>query len=257
MGKLTLGQKAQRVLKLLLGMRHAKVAALLATRGFGPDDVDEGWALLRATSRTKYDDMSQVTADPNVVTRLDEWENTWFPVIQATLERRFPAVAEKVFLNLTQTAGIEVILSVSILVDRIAELSTTTDDESRWAWELLNKRGLTAEVMEQVRGLLKSVQRAEEGTMVDLAAQRESVERAETELWNWYLEWSRIARAVITDRALLRKIGFLKSKVTNKGENEDEEVDDEGEEDEPSVPTGTSVSGYAPAMSSQVSVKVS
>jgi hypothetical protein len=36
--------------------------------------------------------------------------------------------------------------------------------------------------------------------------QREQAERA---LWDWYLEWGGIARVCITDRRLLRALGFL------------------------------------------------
>ena len=56
--------------------------------------------------------------DPTVIEELDAWENRWFPVAEATLRRRKPEIADKVFLNLAQTSGIEVAVSVSTQHER-------------------------------------------------------------------------------------------------------------------------------------------
>ena len=37
----------------------------------------------------------------------------------------------------------------------------------------------------------------------------EQLARAEGALWAWYLEWSQIARVAVTQRALLRQMGFV------------------------------------------------
>jgi hypothetical protein len=86
---------------------------------------------------------------------------------------------------------------------------------------------------------------------VDFDTQREDLERAENDLWDWYLEWSQIARTTITGRQLLRTLGFLTMTSSSSGKDD---VDDE----EPVVEQATNCPrGFAPALGSQVSVKAS
>jgi hypothetical protein len=251
MSKLTLGQKADRVLKLLLGMRNTRVVSALATRGFGTDDIDEGWRLLRNVARGKFDFLSTSAADPTVILEIDRWENTWFPVIEATLRRRYPGVADRIFLNLSQTEGAGVILSVGTLLERLDVLGKALDEESQAAMAILVRRGVTEQVLGQARSLLNTVGHTEPSAPVDLEGQREEFERAETELWDWYLEWSQIARSTISDRKLLRSLGFLASSRPSSGS-------DDAEDDEPpATPTANSASAITPALSSQVSAKAS
>ncbi len=251
MSKLTMGQKADRVLKFLMGMRNTRVVATLATRGFGADDIEEGWTLLRNTARGKFDFLSAGAADPGVILELDQWENTWFPVTDATLRRRYPAIADRIFLNLSQTEGPGVILTVGTLIERLDALAKAADQDSKDAMAILVRRGLTDQVLEQARALLRSVGQIAPSAPVDLDAQREGIERAETELWDWYLEWSQIARTTITERPLLRALGFLTPTRTAGG-------GDEPVEEEPVVePKANSPSGIAPALASQVNVKAS
>ena len=47
MAKLTIGQKAERVLELLMGLRHPRVASTLAAYGFTEADLNDGWNRLR------------------------------------------------------------------------------------------------------------------------------------------------------------------------------------------------------------------
>ena len=53
MAGLSLGQKAERVLKLLLGMQNRRVSTALAVSGFTDADAEEGWTLLRSLNRGK------------------------------------------------------------------------------------------------------------------------------------------------------------------------------------------------------------
>lgn len=66
--------------------------------------------------------------------------------------------------------------------------------------------------------------------------QSAAVADAEQKLWAWYLEWSRIARAVITDRRDLRQLGFLQSQTTPRDSATDEDDDvDTTHDDEPAA----------------------
>lgn len=60
---------------------------------------------------------------------------------------------------------------------------------------------------------------------------------AEQALWSWYLEWGGIARATLTDRRLLRSLGFLQNRRSRSDEEEDDgtEEDSSEETDAPDV----------------------
>jgi hypothetical protein len=137
------------------------------------------------------------------VTALDEWENKWFPIASATLAGHYPAAHEVVFRNLQQTTGLEVIVTVHTLIERV-------EAQPAAVRELLGKRGLTAEVIAEGKALVEQVgkfAKNPDGATID--AEADAV--GERALWAWYLEWSSIARTVISDRRLLRGMGFLRA----------------------------------------------
>ena len=208
MARLTIGQKATRVLEILMGLSNRRAAWRLAAHGMMPADVDRGWQLLRELTRGRLDLSALPTEpDPKLLLVLDAWENQWFPIVGASLRTRFPAVYAFVFNNLTQTDGAEVILSVGTLLERIDALGTLAQGAEARA--LLVQRGLTEPVLADARRLL-----ADLGTFDGSFDPTRSVSEAdelarETALWDWYLEWSTIARAVVDDRTALRALGFL------------------------------------------------
>lgn len=208
--RLTSAQKAERVLRFLLGTRHPAACAALTARGFGEKDLDEGWGLLRRVSKWRFDLSPSVQcAEPSAMKELDRWENSWFPVISASLRRRFPEVAERLFFNAPQSHGVTVIVSVSILMSRLRDLQSATDPQSRGAWALLRQRGLSDEVLAEAQTLLNRAKYFWEEVGGESDLDRKAQEQAESELWGWYLEWSRIARTVIGDRGVLRALGLL------------------------------------------------
>ena len=154
--------------------------------------------------------------DMETLLRLDAWENQWFPVAQAALDRRFPAVSARFFLNLTQTEGPEVAISVRAFVDRYDELVAGSEKygaEAKKAHELLTTRGVTPALVDEAKALLtKLTHVAEPVEPVSAEEQEAELEAAESALWAWYLEWSKIARIAIKQRPLLRQLGFLTSR---------------------------------------------
>lgn len=194
----------------MLGLRNPRSLALLASRGFGQSDLDEGWKLLRNLAKVSFDAPPPKKADPKLIVELDEWENTWFPVADATLSRRFPAVHADVFRNLSQTEGPAVVVSVGTFVERLTGLRDGAGERQQAA-ELLAARGLDEGTLAKASALLVKLGKPEtHESPPDLEAQREGAAAAEEELWSWYREWSQLARGVITDRRLLRELGFLK-----------------------------------------------
>ena len=226
MAGITVGQKANRVLAFLLGLTNKRALAAMQLHGFGPSDAEDGWRLMRALSDYRFN-QSPGPVSPKVVDAVDAWENRWYEIIDVSLTRNFPAVRDKVLLNLSQTEGPPVLLSVQTLVARIdALVAPEASDEDRAAHALLQKRGVNAGTLAEVKGLLASAQQA--GTVDDTvsAPDAETGTAAEDAMWAWYLEWSTIARRAISDRRMLRALGFLPRKSKAGEEPADEPADD-------------------------------
>lgn len=203
-------QKAERILTFLMGMRNLKALEPMALHGLGPADIEEGWRLLRGMASYPFEQTKQkgpVSVD--YVAAVDAWENHWFGIIDASLTRTFPEVREQVFLGLRQTSGRAVLLSVSLLVQRIQSLrAPRASKREREAFALLQRRGLDDAELAEVGALLEAA------AQVSADAPKKPTPRAgppagEAAAWAWYLEWSAIARRAIADRRMLRELGFL------------------------------------------------
>jgi hypothetical protein len=218
MAKLTLGQKAYRVLLLLLGLRHPAVAAALVRRGFDAAELALGHQLLAqlTAGRLKVADVDAIAAP---LAKLDDWENRNYPVIEAVLRRHFPDVCAVVFLNLSQTEGPELVVSVETLIERL-------DAQSEPVREMLAKRGVTPAVLDEARGFLHTISTIAPAGAQQIDAEADAI--AEEALWAWYLEWSTIVRTDIQNRRLLRNLGFLKRPS---GEVVEVPIDDEQDEE--------------------------
>jgi hypothetical protein len=231
---LTIGQKTERVLRFLRGLSHPRVASALAAHGFSQADWDEGWQLLQASSgRWLMREQPSKAPDPTVIEELDAWENRWFPVAEATLRRRKPEVADKVFLNLAQTSGVEVAVSVSTFVQRLRQLEKDGGAAAPEALALLKTRGLTDDVLKEADLLLKKFGNVTFAPPASLDPEQELAirQKAEDELWGWYMEWSTIAQNAISNGRLLQMLGYGNGGKASK---------DAPEDDLPAPPTTTS-----------------
>jgi ribosomal protein L7/L12 len=240
MAKLSIGQKAERVLHFLMGLRHDPIAANLAAHGFGNEDLAQGWALLGSLSNGRLDGL--VVQDPEVVVKVDTWENRWYPIIDATLAFGFPQVHDYVFRNLNQTEGEEVLIAVGILLARLDEIMTPPASnapeevlalakDQKDVKALLARRGITEKVLQEAKDLISSSQRVSKPSPPRVSP--EDAAQRETKLWAWYLQWSKIARAVITDRRQLKALGFLDDSGKPTKDEPDTTVQ------QPQTPTGT------------------
>jgi len=234
--------EAVRTLAFLMGLRYRQVAVALAAHGFTQADIDEGFQRLAALTNGRLDVVPiPATADPAQVRALDLWENRWFPIVNATLRVRFAELHAIIFNNLTQTEGIEVIVSMSTMLSRLDAASK--DQKNKAAFALLSQRGLTDTIIADAKRLLKAVATVETTIEEKPSITPEQDARLETELWDWYLEWSGIARAAISDRRALRALGFLSDRGTAVDDDED---GDDGEQGPPVAPVAPVVVRAAP-----------
>jgi hypothetical protein len=232
MARLTLGQKAERVLGLLLGLRNQRVADALTRHGFTNRDLEEGWTLLRQVTRTHLDaPPERAPMDPDTLEALDQWENRWFAIASATLARRTREAHDWLFRNLSQTEGPSVVVSVSTFLERLAELKSKKGAglpaDAALAVKLLAERGLTDDVVNAAENMVAELRTVEIAPDLPPQPTEEELAKSEQMLWSWYLEWSQIARIAIKQRALLRLLGFLQAE---RGSKEADKEEQEGEE---------------------------
>lgn len=225
MARLTVTQKTSRVLKFLEASADPRVNPPMAAAGYGSADLQEGWELLKRAGTVRLSQPQSVAITPRVREQLDQFENYWFPMVSATLQRRHPDLHEKLFLNLGQEDGVEVSLNVSIFLGRLKEIAAGPQGAEVMA--LLEKRGLSAEVISGAEALLADFTTVQPAPSPDLASLKKEHEQAVNDLWAWYLEWSTIARTVIQNRRHLKMLGFLNDSSSS-SEDEPSEVFESG-----------------------------
>ncbi|HEU4405570.1 MAG TPA: hypothetical protein VFS43_09795 [Polyangiaceae bacterium] len=231
MAKLSVFQKAERALRLLVGLRNPRIAAALKAHGFRDRDLDEGWALLRGLG---VETLERVPTPPpkgeglNATRGLDAWENKWFPIASATLARRVPEGRAWLFHDLSQASGHGAIISVSTFLDRYERLAVPKAEGGLGALgegvrALLAERGLNEGAIAEAKALLRELKTLPGGGGGPSAeAERASLAEAEAALWAWCLEWGAVARAAIRERDLLRQLGFLRAGSGGSAEGDDE-----------------------------------
>ena len=227
MAKLTIGQKSTRLLYFLMGLRNHAIAGELARFGFGQDTLDEGWTLLRSVAGDRLEAVP-IPPTSDEVAALDGWENRWFPIVGAVLKRHHPAEHAQVFNNLTQTTGPEVVLSVGTLLTRLDAIAAAPSGGA--VQDTLVRHGFTAEVVAKARLLMTRIMQVSQQPSSGTVVSPEELLLRERAMWDFYLQWSTIARSVIRDRRMLRQLGFLKSRGErgdSAGEPGDDELDDD------------------------------
>jgi hypothetical protein len=214
----------------ILGLRNTNASRPLMAYGLNLEQLAVAHQLLRdATQLVLNQPKEDTSVNPALLERLDKIDNHWFPIIKYALVRHDPEIADWVFLNLHQSQGLELILSMSTLFERVRALGDGTSpfgEAGKEAFAVLRERNLTDEVFEQVDGLFAEVQQFETTQGFGQVAYEEAVNK----LWGWYLEWGGIARTVISDRRVLRSLGFLRTKGSS-APTPDEEGDGEDEDD--------------------------
>ena len=204
---LRIGEKISRVTTFLLGLRNRRIAATLVQYGFSDAEYELGWTLFRRAVGEKLNIGPVPVRDPESIERLDAWENRWLPIARAALTHRYPAVNERVFLNLSQTRGPEVMISVRTFLDRVEALASG-DTEEQAASALLETRGIVGAVVAEARALLGQLESLEQPPVENVEEVKAAQDEAVAAMWAWYIEWSTISRTAIADGHLLQRLGY-------------------------------------------------
>lgn len=208
--QLSIIQKQARVILFLLAAVQKPIFERLRARGFTLAVYQLGVSLVAETVRLR---LREPAVGGDNLAPLVSLERTWFPVVQATLEANFPAVFRRIFANYQRPSGPALIFVMREIHGRIAALATSTVPEDQHAWALLQERGVTGDVLAEIAAKLdEALAPPAADSAPAVVADPEALAVAEARMWSFYLEWSRIARATITDRRHLRMLGFLRPK---------------------------------------------
>ena len=222
MAKLDLSQKFVRVLKFLLAVTDPRIFNLLALRGFGNETRKEGWRLFNTAGGLEVDLQESAVefhGAADGVARVDAWENVWFDVADAALRHLMPAVHQKLFHNLGKASGNEAVFTVTTFLDRLDALEA---DGHAAAAALLATRGLTAAVRTEARALLEEIMAGDVPVAAVAEPQAQAArERAQEQMWQWYLDWSKTARTVVARKDLRIRLGI--STTTQHDDEPDED----------------------------------
>jgi len=220
MTKLKVSHKTYRSFEFIVGLRHPGVVTALVPYGYSPEVAAEGVELLKRVTLLSHDSFDLPDTSTNLWKRLDHFESLWFRVSRSSLARRFPVIAAHFFANLAQADGKRTTFGLITFLDRLRALAAGEAPfgaEGPQARALLRERGLTDEVEQEGQALIDQLTTAAININSD---HRTELEAAEAVLWNWYTDWSGIARAVIKSKGQLRALGFRKARPSS----EEEEV---------------------------------
>lgn len=221
MAKLSIGEKAHRVLKFIMGLRTPGAVSALSRYGFTEADLRTGVERLNAVTQVRLKP-EPVTQEPQLFAALNAFEGEWFSIAQATLKHAQPEIAEWMFAGLSATQGPDVAVAVKTFIDRVEALESAASpfgERGVAARALLLARGLTAERVAEAKATSAGLATL----VVDTApVSIEEREAAEKSMWSWYLEWSTIARVAIKERYILRALGFRRNQKADDAETDGE-----------------------------------
>ncbi len=206
MARLGTAAKMRRVLDFLIGLRDDRVSTVLAEYGFTANERNQGWDLLRALGLTQAVPTTVPLVNATFVA-LDAWRQHWMRIAQVCLEADFPRVYGQIFAGIDQPRQLSLAI-VPIFADRIDKLERAKDANSCAALAKLRKRGLTNARLDEARKLIEDFRNAKPPQLPDVELQRAQIRKAETALWDFYVEWSQITRATIKEPRLLELLGF-------------------------------------------------
>lgn len=196
----------RRILDFLIGLRDDSVSTVLAEYGLSANERNWGWDLLRALGLTQAVQTTVPAVNASLVA-LDVWRQHWMRIGQVSLEQDFPRAYSQVFIGSDQPGQLSLAI-VPIFAGRFDKLERAKDANSSAALAKIRNRGLTNARLDETRKLIEDFRNAKPPQRPDVELRRAQVREAETALWNFFVEWSQIARKAIKEPRLLELLGF-------------------------------------------------
>jgi hypothetical protein len=143
----------------------------------------------------------------NAIVELDAWDEPNLARIAATVARLHPDQYDAMMRNLEATTGVAAVLVIERALDRLDEFEKSTDEKLRAVVQTLAARGYDAKERQRLRDLVTVAKSAP--ALPAVSADPDEVRLQDLlALYRWYRDWSETARAVITRRDYLIRLGL-------------------------------------------------
>lgn len=207
---------------------YAAIAELLARRGLTQEAIREGWDLFyRATGIDRMPPISGAAGPAaEAIVELDAWDEGGLRLVGSALKRSFPDQYDFVLNGLESTSGVQAVIGVRRLLERLDALEGSPDREATRAQDhaalaKVAARGIDAAERARLWQLVRTAQATAPAPAYDPAAAEAARREALIELHAWYEEWAEVARVVITKQSHLIHLGLANRARPQKADSED------------------------------------
>lgn len=195
--------------------------------GFNESARMRGWNLALTVAGYRHAivpppaSVDEMTRD--AVKQLDAWDGPGFRRVHACLAHLFPEQDQFVFDGLAPQQHGQSVVAVGTLLDRLDQLESSPDrkatrKQDHAALAALAGRGIDKAERDRLAALVKVVTEQKDPAMPAPAVDQER-QQALQELAAWYADWSETARAVITQRSRLERLGLLHPRRAQPADN--------------------------------------
>jgi hypothetical protein len=218
--------------RLIRSFMTPEVRDVLRPSGLSDEEVERGKTLLADARRAR---VGQRVRNTPVVREVLDWGRQEFPVIHAVLGDVAPEIEAEVFDGVVPTNTSSDLFLVEIVCSRLLDLASSENEADVAAAQALEAHG---------------VKQAEVSATLEKCADQAHFETASAEtvkardaaidaLHRFHKKWSRIARARIKDRRVLRMMGIGRNQPGAKEAPVEDAAD--------ATPNGAATTGALPA----------
>jgi hypothetical protein len=241
----TLEQTPGRVLTFLRALgTSAPMRAKMLARGYTEEEHKTGWRLnqevggyFEGEPPPAYVEDEEVGESIDAV---DAWDEDGMRIVNASLRARHPAQHSYVMRGLKASTGIEAVVGVSTMLDRLDALESAPEREGtreadHAALATLAKRGIDKAKRQRLRALVdKAKSFADTAGPLEREAFERRVRASMIKQRLWFEEWSEVARSVFKRRDQLIRLGLASRRTRRPGPEEPTGGPAEEPTDEPS-----------------------
>ena len=185
------------------------IHSALAANGLSDAEVDAGWALVHKVCNYKQPPLtSQIdTRIRDALVEVDAWDEPHLARISATVARLHPDQFDAMMDNLEPATGAAAVVVVERVLDRLDAFEKSPDEQQRAVVATLAARGYDSKERARLRALVKIAKSAT--TLPPVTGDPDEVHQQDLlALYRWYREWAATARAVLTRRDHLIRLGL-------------------------------------------------
>jgi hypothetical protein len=215
----TLEQTPGRALAFLRGVgTSAAIRATMLDYGYTKEEHEMGWQLMKEVSGDFEGEAPPPDAEDDEVREaidaVDAWDEDGLRIVNASLRNRHPEQHAYVMRGLRANTGVESVVGVSTMLDRLDALESAPEREGtreadHAALDTLAKRGIDKAERARLQALVNKA-KSFAGTEGPTARQEfeRRVRASMVKQRLWFEEWSEVARSAVKRRDQLIRLGL-------------------------------------------------